>query len=202
QATSHGLYQGIGAPYYGTAQNSLEYDLVVNPGADYRQIHMTVQGASSALVDKTGNLLLNTAGGQLVQQAPTLYQMVNGTKQAVTGNYVLTGGNQLGFSVGSYDSTRPLYIDPVLLFSTYLGGSGADQGLAVAVDGAGDTYVTGSTQSSNFPTLNPFQSTLAGTQNAFVAKLNAAGNALVYSTYLGGGATDVGNGLAIDLAGN
>src|SRR5262249_26972042 len=155
QVTYHGLYPGVDAVYYGNANRQLEYDFVVAPGADYHAIQLGLVGAQSTQLDAQGELLLNTAGGQLVQKAPTLYQLAgDGTKQPVTGRYAVTG-SQLGFSVDSYDHSKALYIDPVLSFSTYLGGTGDDQGLAIAVDGAGNTYVAGSTATANFPTANP-----------------------------------------------
>src|SRR5262249_49914784 len=156
QVTTHNAYPGVDVAYFGNTQGNLEYDLIVAPGADYHQIRMTIQGARTAQVDSQGNLLMTTAGGQLVQQAPALYQLVNGTKRPVTGNYVLTGGTQVTFAVGAYDATKPLYIDPAFAFSTYLGGSVADKGLAIAVNGEGESYVTGSTTSASFPKLNPF----------------------------------------------
>src|SRR5262249_4928997 len=100
------------------------------------------------------------------------------------------------------DATKPLYIDPVLSFSTYLGGSGDDLGYGIAVDSAGNTLIAGQTTSYNFPTVNPFQSTLQGQSNAFVTKINSSGTYLVYSTYLGGHHFDGANGIAVDAAGN
>src|SRR5262249_15945465 len=122
---------------------------------------------------------------------------------------VLEGKDQVGFQVGAYDPSRPLVIDPVLSYSTYLGGNSNDWGFGIAVDGAGDAYVTGVTQSTNFPTASGNQTTLQGTFAAFASKLNAAGTALVYSTYLGGSLTPSGasamtqsSGIAVDSAGN
>jgi hypothetical protein len=120
----------------------------------------------------------------------------------------LQAGNKIGFKVAYYDHTRPLFIDPVLSYSTYLGGSGganywgSDQGRGIAVDSSGNAYVTGFTESTDFPTANPLQATNHGNYDAFVAKLNAAGDALVYSTYLGGSSYDQGSGITVDAAGN
>src|SRR5207245_2078412 len=109
---------------------------------------------------------------------------------------------QVGFRVGSYDATQPLVIDPTLDYSSYLGGTGADFGTAIAVDSAGDAYVTGYTVSANFPTNGPLQGTIQGNNDVFVTKLNAAGNALVYSTYLGGNGYDRATSIAVDAAGD
>jgi hypothetical protein len=102
-------------------------------------------------LDRQGNLLLHTGGGTLVQQVPTLYQIHDGTRQAVTGHCALGTGDAVGFQPGAYDPGRPLYIDPILNASPYLGGSGTDKAFGIAVDAAGNTYVTGNTASSNFP---------------------------------------------------
>src|SRR5262249_28191917 len=112
--------------------------------------------------------------------------------------FVLEGG-QVRFAVGAYDAGRPLVIDPVLSYSTYLGGSGDDYGYALAVDSAsGDALVTGGTFSTNFPTANPLQASNRGSRDGFVTRLRADGSALVYSTYLGGSNEDSGYALAVD----
>src|SRR5262249_19118573 len=131
-----------------------------------------------------------------------VYQTINGVQQTVVGNYALLGLNRVVFVVGPYDTSKPLVIDPVLSYSSYLGGAGDDQALGIAVDGAGNTYVTGSTLSADFPLRNPFQSTLGGGTDVFVTKFNSLGNDLVYSTYVGGSGNEQGNGIALDLAGN
>jgi hypothetical protein len=137
-----------------------------------------------------------------------LYQESGGVRQAVSGGYVLEGNGQVGFQVGAYDHSKALVIDPVLSCSTYLGGSSCDNGSAIAVDGSGNAYVTGTTESADFPTTaGAYQTIFRGNastakHNAFIAKLNAAGTALVYSTYLGGNSQDYGCGIAVDTAGN
>src|SRR5262249_11804969 len=153
----------------------------------------------------------HTGGGDVVEQAPVLYQENAGVRQAVSGHFVLEGNNQVGFQVGTYDASRPLVIDPTLSYSTYLGDS---NGYAIAVDSSGNAYVTGYVPSSNFPTTSgAFQTTLQGSFDAFVTelKLNATfpTTALVFSTYLGGSLTpsgasagNQGNGIAVDSAGN
>src|SRR5439155_938222 len=153
-------------------------------------------------LDAQGNLVLHTAGGDVVEQAPVLYQDTGGARQAVAGSYVLQGSNQVGFAVGAYDRRQALVIDPVLSYSTYLGGLGAESGLGIAVDATGNAYVTGWTTSTNFPTKNSLQAANGGGYDAFVAKLNGTGTALIYSTYLGGSGRDEGFGIAVDGAGN
>jgi hypothetical protein len=202
QVTYRNVYSGIDLVYYGN-QRQLEYDFVVSPGGDPGAVHMSIQGAESTSLDAVGNLVLHTTGGELVQHAPVVYQQVNGVRQSIAGRFVLQNDNQVGFRIDAYDASRPLVIDPVLSYSTYLGGSGQDEGQAVAVDGAGNAYVTGWTTSANFPaTAGSAQAAIGGGQDVFVAKLNAAGTGLVYCTYLGGGADDSGSAIAVDSAGN
>jgi hypothetical protein len=172
-----GVYNGIDLLYHGN-QGQLEYDFTVAPGADPGTIRLAVQGAEQLSLDADGNLILHTAAGDVIEQAPVIYQDISGARQAVRGRFLLEGHNQVGFQVGPYDSSRPLVIDPTLSYSSYLNGIG----YAIAVDGSGDAYVTGYA-ASNFPTTpGVFQTTGTG---IFVAELNATGTALVYATYLG-----------------
>src|SRR5205807_10401420 len=164
-------------------------------------IRLAFPGAESATLDDRGDLVLETAGGAVVERAPVLYQEAGGVRQAVAGHYVVEGDGQVGFAVGSYDRSRPLVIDPILSYSTYFGGSSDVVGRGIAVDAAGNAYVTGYTSSPTFPTANPLQATYGGESDAFVAKLNPAGSALAYATYLGGNSDDVGYGSAVDAAG-
>jgi hypothetical protein len=202
QVTYGQVYAGIDLLYHGSDQHQLEYDFAVAPGADARQIGLRVAGALGLALDGQGNLVLHTAAGDVVEQAPVAYQDGAGGRVAVAAAYLLRGDGTVGFQVGAYDSTQALVIDPVLSYSTYLGGSGGDFGIGIAVDGAGNAYVTGYTQSADFPTASPLQPAHGVGQNdAFVAKLSASGS-LVYSTYLGGGGDDYGLGIAMDGAGN
>jgi hypothetical protein len=197
-----GVYPGIDLVFHGS-QRQLEYDFVVAPGADPGAIRLAWKGAERLEVDNAGALVLRVAGGRVVHHAPMVYQRVNGNRREIGGSYVVRAGSEVGFRVAAYDQTRPLVIDPVLIYSTYLGGSDSDQGYAIAVDGAGNAYVTGWTHSTDFPTASPLQAIYGGgTRDAFVSKLNAAGSSLVYSTYLGGFDEDRGEGIAVDGAGN
>lgn len=121
------VYPGVNLVYYGN-QGQLEYDFVLAPGADPGAIHLSVQGAQSASLDAQGDLVLHTAGGDVVQHAPVIYQSIGGQRQSVAGRFVLEGNGQVGFQVGAYDHSAPLVIDPVLVYSTYLGGSGDNRG--------------------------------------------------------------------------
>ena len=197
------VYPGIDLLYYGTNQRQLEYDFVVSPGADPGNILLGFEGADELRLDKEGNLLLAADGGEVALKAPVLYQEVEGEKNYIAGGYVVEQNNQVAFEIAAYDASKPLIIDPVLSYSTYLGGSDTDVALGIAVDAAGNAYVTGLTGSANFPTANALQAAFGGGfRDAFVAKLNAAGSVLDYSTYLGGSSFDEGLDIAVDAAGN
>ena len=131
-----------------------------------------------------------------------VYQEVGGKRREVPSGYELRGSGRVGFNIGGYDATRPLIIDPVLAYSTFLGGSGTDVGHGIAVDAAGNAYVTGSTTSSNFPTVSGFDNSSNGFDDVFITKINSSGSALIYSTYLGGSNVEVGEAIAVDSAGN
>src|SRR5665213_2105049 len=201
------VYPGVDMVYYGN-QQKLEYDFVVKPGADPKKICLKWEGAKSAKVDGKGNLVLKAAGGQIVFKAPVVYQMKGGERTYLGGRYALARNHQLRFEVASYDSSRPLIIDPQLDYSTYLGGTLDDEGYGIAVDASGEAYVVGHTNSTNFPTSSlPAQSTNGSsstgvTYNLFVAKFNSSATGLIFSTYLGGSGPDFGRAIAVDSAGN
>jgi hypothetical protein len=200
------IYPGVDLVYYGH-QGQLENDFVVAPGADPSRIRLAFDGADGFDVDATGALVIHTAGGDVRLQAPVIYQE-GSDRQAVSGTYVLTDVAEVGFAVGAYDAAKPLIIDPVLVYSTFLGGLGdasgeGDLARGIAVDAAGNAYVAGRTGSSDFPTTpGALQGTLGGSPDVFVTKLNATGTALVYSTFLGGSGFEDGLGIALDPAGN
>ena len=196
------IYSGIDLKYYGNGKH-MEYDFIVEPGADYSQIKIQYEGAESISINDNGELVVETKWGEVVEQRPVIYQIDNSSRIAVAGEYRLKGDNTFGFELSSnYDPALPLVIDPVLSYSTYLGGSSDyDQGNSIAVDTSGAAYVTGYTYSTDFPTLNPYQGTLQGNSDVFVTKLSTSGNSLVYSTYIGGGDYDYGNGIAVDASG-
>lgn len=202
-----GIYSGIDLVYYGN-QRRLEYDFVVAPGADPRRIQFDVRGAKHISRDKNGDLVIRMTGGEVHWRKPVVYQERDGRRREIDGNYVIRRGQRVGFELAGYDSKRPLIIDPVLGYSTYLGGSGTDNGYGIAVDSSGNAYVTGVTFSTDFPTTpGAFETACNGGGDcaygdAFVTKLNPSGSALVYSTFLGGSNMDTGYGIAVDSSGN
>ena len=197
------VYPGVDLVYYGNGHH-LEYDFIVAPGADPRAIALRFEGAREVAIDQRGDLVLSIADSQIRQPKPVIYQEVDGVRQQVDGEYVMLAKDQVGFEVASYDMTRPLVIDPMLIYSTYLGGRGSDfaHGVAVAMDRDGNAYVTGETNSLDFPTTPGAFKTTNEPVDAFVTKLNRDGSELVYSTFLGGVGSDFGRGIAVDHDGH
>jgi hypothetical protein len=194
------IYEGVDLVYYGN-QRQLENDFVVAPGVDPRVIAMEFGGAKEIAIGKAGDLLLQTADGQVQMQKPVVYQLIAGTRHEVAGNYVLRNRETVGFEIAAYDHTAPLVIDPVLVYSTFLGGAGQDSGSAIAVDSAGNAYISGEAGAATFPTQNSNQA-FSGGNDAIVSKFNATGSALVYSTFLGGNTGfEHGYAIAVDSAG-
>jgi hypothetical protein len=198
------LYDGVSLEYYANRAGELEFDLTLAPGVDPDRIRLSYSGADELRIDPSGALVVEAGGGQVRQAPPVVYQWVDGLKREVQGHYVMHGAGQVGFALATYDRTVPLVIDPVITYSTYLGGSGDEFPIWSDIDRAGNFYVTGFTNSPDFPTTSKaFQPTFGGGDgDAFVAKLNRSGSGLVWSTYLGGDASDVGIGLDVDRHGN
>jgi len=197
------VYPKIDLVYYGN-NNKLEYDFIVNPGGDYNAIQMAFDGVNELLLDPNGNLILSTKTGNIIQNAPIIYQMVEGEKILVAGNYELVNKNQVRFKVDKYNKAIPLIIDPILEFSTYLGGSGGDDSVSMTLDNDGNIYVTGQTNSSDFPIEGAYQNTYqGGSFDVFITKLNPDATEILYSTYLGGSVRDGGwQDLTVDDSGN
>ena len=248
QVRYRNVYRGVDLIYYGR-QGQLEYDFVVQPGADPSSIQFAINSdekvgnrqkpvggamegqdpapaGQSAIdnrksstsgplrIDGNGDLVVGIEGGEVIFHKPLVYQPGtdyepttnnrkprNNPKKVIDGHYVLKG-RRVTFAVGSYDRRQPLVIDPVLSYSTYLGGSGPDVAYGIAVDSSGNAYITGSTSSVNFPIVSAEQPTYAGNGDAFVVKLNATGSGILYSTYLGGSGPDTGFAIAIDSSGD
>ncbi len=190
------VYPGIDLVYYGN-QSRVEHDFVISPGADPSQIQLDVKGTDHLSIASNGDLLLSKGNDEIRLQAPMCYQEFHGMRIPVTGQYSVENSARVVFKIGQYDKTLPLVIDPVLAYSTFLGGSGDDQAAGIVVDNAGDTYITGCTSSIDFPLASQNGPPPSGT-NAFVAKLDATGSNLVYADYIGGSSYDCSSALALD----
>jgi Abnormal spindle-like microcephaly-assoc'd, ASPM-SPD-2-Hydin/Beta-propeller repeat len=211
------VYPGVDLVYYGH-EGGLEYDFVVSPGGDPSAIRMAFEGAVPA-IDGHGDLVLRMGEGDEVRfEKPMVYQETDGhtggNRRYLEGRFRVTADHQVSFQLGSYDKRRSLVIDPVLTYSTYLGGSNSDGATGLFVDPAGNAYITGGTTSDDFPTTSgAYQTTLGGNNgncteepffqcgDVFVTKLNPTGTALLWSTYLGGVGSEIGFAIFVDSTG-
>ncbi|MBI1879919.1 MAG: SBBP repeat-containing protein, partial [Chloroflexi bacterium] len=184
----------------------LKYEFIVQPGADPSQIRLAYRGATNVLVNPENQLEVQTPAGNFHDEAPYAYQEINGQQTAVSVAYTLGQNSTYGFHLGTYDPSRPLVLDPaVLIYAGFIGGSGSDYDRSIAVDSAGNVYVTGYTTSNEatFPeAVGPDLTYNGGTDDAFVAKVRADGTGLVYAGYIGGSGSDDGRDIAVDSAGN
>lgn len=199
-------WPGIDTVYYSTADREYEFDFVVAPQGDPNKIALEFDGAEHLGIDTEGSLSIVLGGRILRWKKPVAYQEVDGRRVEVAANYFrpVENRNQVRVSLGHYDRSRELVIDPVILYSTFLGGSSGDYARGIAVNSAGEAFVTGRTFSVDFPILSPIPggSVYKNSEEAFVTKLNATGTAILYSTYVGGHGSDSGNDIAVDAGGN
>lgn len=201
------IYKGVDLVFYGNGRE-LEYDFVVAPGTKTEQIKLTFEGVDRSEIDDEGNLLLEVRGTALYFRAPLSYQDIDGKKQTLKSRYVLNN-NTVSFAVDSYDSSRPLVIDPVLVYSSYIGGSGADSVRGVALDSDGNVVVVGQTDSLDFLVTNSaFQTKLVSSdpvfvyKDTFVMKIKGDGTQVISSTFLGGSHLEYGMDVAVDNENN
>ncbi|HJQ37688.1 MAG TPA: SBBP repeat-containing protein [Thermoanaerobaculia bacterium] len=182
------VWPGIDLVWHGT-RSALEYDFIVQPGSDPARIRVAFDGTERLRLDRDGNLIAKTAAGEVLQSAPVVYQDGPQGRTQISGKYALKSRRVIGFEIGPYDRSRPLVIDPVLNYSTYLGGVGADEAFAIAVDKDGQAYVTGTadTGAKDFPGTDSGFNKTFGDVAVFVTKLNAAGTAPIYTALIGSG---------------
>jgi hypothetical protein len=220
-----GVYPGVNLVYYGS-QGRLEYDFVVAAGSDPRAIELAFESVDrdrtkvrhqevQQRINGSGDLVLSFDGNEVLLHKPTAYQLVTDhgrkagvdARRLIEAHYVLKGSGQVGIRLGPYDATKDLVIDPVLTYASRLGGSNDQIGAGIAVDSGGNVYVTGTTESFDFPVVNQARGACQGVCStsfdvAYVTKINAAGNALVYSSRIGGSTFDEGFGIGVDTSGN
>lgn len=205
-----GIYPGVDLVYYGNGRQ-LEYDFAIAPKGDPNSIAIHFDGVDKISLQPDGDLALNLGDDRIVQPGPSIYQIVHGTRKEISGGYKLLDAHTIAFSIGDYDHSLPLVIDPILSYATYFGGTGNDTAWAVAVDTNGFVYVAGQTTSTVFVSGKPFSTPGAFqigfggggiTGDAFIAKFNNLGTNLVYLTYVGGSGDDLAYGIAVDNAGD
>ncbi len=194
----HEVYPQIDLKYYSTSEGNLEYDFVVRPGADYRQIKIKYEGASLLTIGQSSDLRIDTKWNFLTEQAPKIYQEVKGKRRQVSGSFRLLDESTVSFELGDdYDATLPITIDPTIVYSTFLGGSAYECGANIAVDREGSAYVVGVTYSTDFPSADSTHSGPMWT-DVFVSKLAPDGSSLEYSTLIGGSDEDECYSVAVD----
>ena len=195
------VYPGVDWVFRGE-HGQLEFDFLVAPGAAPGAISFALDGARSQRIDPSGDVVLALGSGEVRLHRPQVYQPGGAPGRPVSGGFVRAGKNRYRFAIGPFDSSKPLVIDPAVNYATFLGGSADDFARSIAVDSFGNAFVTGITESANFPVKNGAQSSHhAGSMDAFVTKLSKDGSTLVYSTYLGGSADDYGNAVAVTAQG-
>jgi PKD repeat protein len=194
------LYDGISVVYHGGV-GTLKKEFVVEPGADPSVIRMKYAGQEGLALDENGVLLVTTVAGTFFETQPVCYQVIGGGKVPVPGRFILGADNTVTFSIGPYESTLPLVIDPQYDFSTYLGGDQDDRGAGIGIDDFGNVYVVGSTQSTNFPLSNSavYQEHLNGSWDIFATKFGPIQpEGPIYSTYIGGNRTDMASAMVVN----
>lgn len=196
------IYPGVDLSFHGK-QRQPEFDFIIAPQANAGAITLQFSGADQISPSPSGELTLASGAGDVILHRPVAYQEVHGARRPVEARFVLDPGSRVHFALGAYDHSRELTIDPSVTYATYLGGAGEDDGYAIALDGSGNVYVTGQTNSTDFPTTTGVHSTSnQGSFDAFVTKLSADGSTLLYSTYVGGTSSDSGNGIAVNSSGS
>jgi uncharacterized repeat protein (TIGR01451 family) len=196
------VYPDIDLIYYGN-QKQMEYDFVVAAHADPHRIALEFTGAESLEIDAEGDLVAHLPAGVVRWRKPYAYQQTPAGQKEIAATFALRNKNQVSFEIGAYDSAEPLIIDPVVVYSTYLGGSGDDFISGVAVDPGGSNLVVfGTTSSLNFPTASAYRSSSGGSNDLFITKFNRTGSGVVFSTYLGGIGNESSGAIALDSSGN
>jgi photosystem II stability/assembly factor-like uncharacterized protein len=197
------IYPGISLDYSGT-RSALKGTYTLAPNADPSLIRWRYEGAKSVTVDPEGRLQIASGAetSALTEDTPVAWQEIDGQRVSVSSSYAIASDGSIGFALGSYDPAYPLTIDPALTFSSYVGGSGVDWALDIATDSSGSIYITGYTNSTDFPYVNGFQQQFAGLSDSFVTRIDTNTSTIIYSTYLGGSNSDLGYAIAVDSSGN
>ncbi|MEZ5352150.1 MAG: SBBP repeat-containing protein [Bryobacteraceae bacterium] len=199
------LYPGVDLQFHAGGGESriavVKSEFHVAPGGDPSRIELKYEGADRVEVGPGGELVVTTGDGQLREEAPVVYQPIGGVRVSVTGRYRIDDDGMVGFELGAYDRGHELVIDPVLTYSSFVGGSRIDSAMAVAADSAGNAYVAGWADSTDLPLVSPAAS-FRGSVDAFVCKINPSGTGVLYATYLGGSGDDRAQAIEVDAGGN
>ncbi|HKV63404.1 MAG TPA: choice-of-anchor D domain-containing protein [Candidatus Acidoferrum sp.] len=203
-----GIYPGVDLIFYGN-RGRLEYDFVVAPGANPGAIALNLNGARKMHINSHGDVIVSVPGGEVELQKPVIYQQVKGERREVAGSYAISKNHRVTFSVPRYDRSQQLVLDPVLNYSTYVGGTSNDNATGIALDANGDAFIAGISSSTDFPTTSngftqqPLATNISPATAAFVAELNPAGTTLLYSSYIAGATTpgETAFGVAADPTG-
>ncbi|MDD5703116.1 MAG: SBBP repeat-containing protein, partial [Dehalococcoidales bacterium] len=199
------VYPGIDVVYYGS-QVRLEYDFVVEPGADPNAIVFEFEGAQGLEIAENGDLVVHTVSGEVSHLKPYIYQDSGSSRQEIEGQYVLLPEEQTGygktlyragFKLGAYDHSLTLIIDPVLDFGTYLGGAKDEFANSIFVDQVFNAWIVGRTQSVDFPKHPAAGESLKGSTDAFVSVIDPSGRHLLLSRYIGGSGDEGAMSLAV-----
>jgi hypothetical protein len=197
------VYPATDVVFYTADTGELEFDFLLRPGADPGRIRLRFDGLRCIEVDDLGELAVRTPGATLRMRRPLIYQPRDGRREEIAGAYRRLDARTVGFSLAEYDPTRDLVIDPVVVgYSTFLGGSGSETVFALGVDAERSVYVAGFTTSVNFPTSDGRTVPLAGGNDAFVAKLNAAGDRVLFAAFIGGSGDETASSVSIDARGD
>ncbi|MEZ5046756.1 MAG: gliding motility-associated C-terminal domain-containing protein [Chitinophagaceae bacterium] len=191
------LYKGIDLIFY-TKENQFKYDFIVSPQANPKQIQLQFNGVRPKLLPN-GNLFIKTTVNEFQELAPFAYQEINGVIQKVNCHFHLQD-NILSYELpDAYDLSKPLIIDPVLVFATYSGCTTTTYGFSATYDNSGSLYAGGEAFGGGWPsTVGAFQSTFGGSVDAGINKYNPSGSALIYATYFGGSLGDVPNNMVVN----
>jgi len=200
--TYKNVYKGIDIKFYGD-NKSLEYDIIVHPGADISRMKFSHEGIEDLHLSENGDLVINAKDGTLIHKRPCIYQEINGKRIEREGSFRVINNKTYAFNVRNYDQNYVLILDPVLAFSAYLGGSADDEAAAMVIDNDGNICIAGETRSSDFITQDPYQHIYGdGDGDAFVSKLSGDGSSLIFSTFFGGSSWDYAKTIEVDNSGN
>jgi gliding motility-associated-like protein len=198
KVTWNNIYEGIDAVVYSREQ-SLKYDFVVKPGADPSQITLAFEGVKPELM-KDGSLRIHTSVNTITEQAPYVYQIINGKEITVKCRYAIKPGNKIAFELpDGYQKALPLIIDPVLVFSTFSGSTTSTFGFSATYDLNGNLYAGGECFGTGWPvTTGAFQIVYGTSVDAGINKYSSDGTSLIYSTYYGGSGIDLPNNMMVN----